>query len=77
MLSRTLLFASLLCSLQIIAVAISDPSQTVSRTITLHRKQLRARSAEDWGVWAKNEREALRVKYSDSPPSKRSEGTNL
>jgi len=34
-------------------------------------------SIEDWGVWAKNQREILRGKYSEDSNSKRSSGVNL
>ncbi|KAF8552734.1 acid protease [Imleria badia] len=77
MLSLTfLVLASLLCSLPT-AFAASDPLLASGQSITLSRRQPTVRSVEDWGAWAKNEREALRVKYGGSPLSKRSEGTNL
>lgn len=34
-------------------------------------------SVDDWGVWAKNQREILRNKYSQDSNSKRSSGENL
>ena len=34
-------------------------------------------SLEDWGVWAKNQKEILINKYSQNPNSKRSSGQNL
>ena len=74
MLSLTLLvLSSLLCS----TFAAPDPFPASDQSITLSRRQPAVRSVEDWGAWAKNEREALRVKYGGSPLSKRSEGTNL
>ncbi|KAH0836420.1 aspartic peptidase domain-containing protein [Lanmaoa asiatica] len=77
MLSLTLpVLASFLCSLQI-AFAVPDPSPTAGQSIPLARRQSVVRTIEDWGVWAKNERESLKVKYGGSTPSKRSEGTNL
>lgn len=63
--------AGVLCSLQI---AFAAPG---NQSIALIRRQLAVRTVEDWGVWAKNEREALNVKYGGSPSSKRSQGTNL
>lgn len=74
--SPYLVLASLLCSFQI-AIATPGPSQTGGQTITLGKRQPPVRTAEDWGVWAKNEREALKLKYGGSPPSRRSQGTNL
>ncbi|KAH7885800.1 aspartic peptidase domain-containing protein [Phlebopus sp. FC_14] len=47
------------------------------QSIPLIRRAPSARSVEDWGVWAKNEREALMAKYGAAPPQRRSEGTNL
>lgn len=77
MLSSTLFaLVGLLCSLQI-AFAAPDPSQISGQSIPLVRRQLAARTIEDWGAWAQNEREALRVKYGGAPSLKRSEGTNL
>lgn len=57
--------------------AAPDPSQTAGQSITLVKRQPVPRSAGDWGAWAKNEREALTVKYGGSSASKRSQGTNL
>lgn len=74
--SSSFILAHLLCSLQV-AVAAPDPPQTAGQSVTLVKRQPVARTVEDWGVWAKNEREALKVKYGASPPSKRSQGTNL
>jgi cathepsin D len=74
--STSLVLASLLFSIQT-AFAAPDPLPTSGQSITLARRQPSVRTAEDWGVWAKNEREALKVKYGASPPSKRSQGTNL
>lgn len=34
-------------------------------------------SVDDWGVWAKNQRDILRNKYDQNPNSKRSAGQNL
>ena len=77
MLSLTfLVLASSLCSLQT-AIAAPGPLPTSGQSIGLTRRQPSVRTVEDWGAWAKNEREALKAKYGGSSPSKRSQGSNL
>ncbi|KAG6374739.1 aspartic peptidase domain-containing protein [Boletus reticuloceps] len=77
MFSLTLvIFSSLLCHLQA-AFAVPGPLLISGQSITLSRKQRTARTVEDWAAWAKNEREALAVKYGSSSLSKRSQGMNL
>ncbi|KAI9573802.1 acid protease [Boletus coccyginus] len=74
--STSLVLASWLCSLQT-AIAAPGPLPTSGQSIGLTRRQPSVRTVEDWGAWAKNEREALKAKYGGSSPSKRSQGTNL
>ncbi|KAF8141970.1 acid protease [Boletus edulis] len=61
----------------ITAVAAPELSPISGQSITLSRRRLAARTVEDWAAWAKNEREALRLKYGGPSLSKRSQGTNL
>ncbi|KAF8449369.1 acid protease [Boletus edulis BED1] len=74
--STLVIFSSLLCHLQA-AFAVPGPSLISGQSITLSRRQRTARTVEDWAAWAKNEREALAVKYGGSSLSKRSQGMNL
>ncbi|KAG2125045.1 aspartic peptidase domain-containing protein [Suillus clintonianus] len=53
-----------------------DSIPTAGQSIPLIRRVPTERSVSDWEVWAKNEREALTVKYGGSI-EKRSTGTNL
>ncbi|KAF8842383.1 acid protease [Paxillus ammoniavirescens] len=73
--SAWLLLVSLLFTLQ--AIAAPDSSPPVGQSISLTRRPLAVRSVDDWGSWAKNEREVLLTKYGASPPQKRGEGKNL
>ncbi|KAG9309476.1 aspartic peptidase domain-containing protein [Chiua virens] len=67
----------LLCSLPI-AFAAPEPSQGGGQSITLVRRPQTRRSVEEWGGWAKAQREALEAKYGISPSRKRGiSGTNL
>jgi hypothetical protein len=51
--------------------------KTAAQSLTLRRRSTFSRTEEDWSLWAKNQREALMVKYGASLPQKRSFGTNL
>jgi cathepsin D len=79
MFSSTLLFSlGLLCSLQSSFAAPDLPlPSNGGQSTSLIRRQPTRRSVEEWGAWAKKEREALEVKYGDSPLSRRNQGTNL
>lgn len=61
-------------------LALPNPFQPQGDTIRLNRRSLRKRTEEEWGQWAKNERERLSMKYTGGLPSskfKRGAGTNL
>ncbi|KIJ20610.1 hypothetical protein PAXINDRAFT_106243 [Paxillus involutus ATCC 200175] len=73
--SAWFLLVSLLFTLQTIAVPNSSPP--VGQSISLTRRLPAVRSVDDWGSWAKNEREVLLTKYGAPPPQKRGEGKNL
>ncbi|KIJ65164.1 hypothetical protein HYDPIDRAFT_131498 [Hydnomerulius pinastri MD-312] len=75
--STGLLLAALLLTPQAIAAPSPNPRPTAGQSITLNRRLPPVRTAEDWGAWAKTEREALMSKYGATPPQKRSQGTNL
>ncbi|KAJ6591613.1 aspartic peptidase domain-containing protein [Mycena vulgaris] len=68
--------------LTIVAVLLSDAFATPTpqpRGISMNlRHRVRPRSVEDWGVWAKSQREGLTAKYGGpSSSERRSTGTNL
>jgi len=72
------LSAAFLLSIIHLAFAVPSPSPTsTGQSITLTRRSKVARSVDDWGLWAKNHREALERKYGVTPHQKRSSGTNL
>ncbi|KAJ6607475.1 acid protease [Mycena sp. CBHHK59/15] len=50
-----------------------------SRGLSMNlRRRVHSRTADDWGVWAKNHRDGLMAKYGGKPASqRRSTGTNL
>ncbi|KIK81195.1 hypothetical protein PAXRUDRAFT_199653 [Paxillus rubicundulus Ve08.2h10] len=52
-------------------------SPPAGQSISLARRPPAVRSVDDWGSWAKNEREVLLTKYGATFPRKRGEGTNL
>ncbi|KAF9244096.1 aspartic peptidase domain-containing protein [Melanogaster broomeanus] len=58
-------------------IAVPNLSPAAGQSITLTRRLPAVRAVEDWGVWAKNERDALMIKYGATPPQKRNEGVNL
>jgi len=83
-LSATLLFLLIQLTPSVIS-APSEPSRPRAASsgpisIGLLRKRYGPadqNSLDDWGVWAKNQREILRNKYNQDPNSKRSSGENL
>ena len=62
-------------------LAVPNPYSPQGQTMQLKRRNLKKRTAEEWGTWAKSERERLITKYNGSLPpsskSKRGSGTNL
>jgi len=72
-----------LLSVALRALAAPQPSPTpLGQSIPLTRRPKVARSIDDWSEWAKNQREAVRAKYTIDAPStgqlqKRGSGTNL
>ncbi|KAG5638560.1 hypothetical protein H0H81_011906 [Sphagnurus paluster] len=56
---------------------IAAPSTPQGLHVPLLRRSSRVRTAADWGVWAKVQREKLSAKYGGPHHSKRSTGTNL
>ncbi|KAG9309477.1 aspartic peptidase domain-containing protein [Chiua virens] len=77
--SSSFILSVLFCSLPT-AFAVPDSSRTGGQSITLTRRPPTRRSVEDWGAWAKTQREALEAKYDVSSSRKRSSassGTNL
>lgn len=56
---------------------IAAPSAPQGLHVPLLRRSSRVRTAADWGVWAKVQREKLSAKYGGPHHSKRSTGTNL
>ncbi|KIM44828.1 hypothetical protein M413DRAFT_363610 [Hebeloma cylindrosporum] len=78
MLSSYPLLATLLLSLSLETTAapqINNPPAGLS--MPLRRRGPPARTADDWGIWAKNHRLGLEAKYGNKHHDKRSSGTNL
>jgi len=69
---------SLLLSFLSHVLATPNPIGPAGQTINLLRRSPGDRSAEAWGVWAKNNRDRLTSKYGDSDTlRRRGSGTNL
>ena len=54
--------------------------QVAGQTMILRKRSLSPKTIDEWGVWAKEHREALQAKYGDDhddPLQKRGTGTNL
>lgn len=58
------------------AFATPQIGTAAGQSIPLIRRAPPIRTSTDWGVWAKNERDALTAKYGGTL-AKRSTGTNL
>ncbi|KAI5124252.1 hypothetical protein M0805_005101 [Coniferiporia weirii] len=63
-------------------LAAPSPAVPQGQTMTLSRRSVNNRTYDEWGVWAKNNRENLISKYTGGSPStkrktKRGSGTNL
>ena len=69
----------LLClSAQASAAPQSGTGQVAGQTMILRKRAPSPKTADDWGVWAKEHREGLQAKYGrDGSLQKRSTGTNL
>lgn len=52
--------------------------QVAGQTMILRKRSPSPKTIDEWGVWAKEHREALQAKYGDNDPlQKRGTGTNL
>jgi hypothetical protein len=83
-LSATLLFLLIQLAPSVLAVPNqhSRPRATSSGPINIDLLRKRygptnQSSVDEWGVWAKNQRDSLRSKYNQTPNQKRSSGENL
>ncbi|KAF5353146.1 hypothetical protein D9758_008755 [Tetrapyrgos nigripes] len=80
MFSPSLSQLSLLLLLSSNAFAAPSPSSSSGSSMKLHRRARHAKTAEEWGAWAKSNRDTLIAKYGGGgggSVSKRSSGTNL
>lgn len=78
MLSSAWLLVTVLLSSSYCVAAPGPKPITAGQSISLQRRTPSARSVEDWGAWAQNEREFLTNRYGGTvSKKKRSEGSNL
>jgi len=76
--SSPLSAAILLClSAQASAAPQTDAGPLAGQTMALKKRAPSPKSMDEWGVWAKNNREGLEAKYGDDQLQKRTSGTNL
>ncbi|KAF8801329.1 aspartic peptidase A1 [Phlegmacium glaucopus] len=53
------------------------PQSGTGQTMALKKRAPSPKTMDDWGIWAKNNRQGLEAKYGDDPLHKRATGTNL
>jgi cathepsin D len=70
--------AILLClSAQASAAPQNSAGPVAGQTMALKKRAPSPRTMDDWGVWARENREGLEAKYGNDPRKKRGTGTNL
>lgn len=77
MFSSLPLSLALLLSLNQDVLAVPQTTTPPGVSMSLLRRSPSPKTAEEWGVWAKSNKEMLGAKYGGSQPQKRSSGTNL
>lgn len=76
--SSPLSAAILLClSAQASAAPQSTTGSVAGQTMVLKKRAPSPKTMDDWGVWAKENRENLEAKYGNDSLRKRGTGTNL
>lgn len=69
--------AILLCLSAQASAAPQSRASTSGQTMILKRRALSPKTMDDWGVWAKENRRILEIKYGNDSLQKRDTGTNL
>lgn len=76
MLAQSPFVAAFLLSLSLSAAA-APQDAPAGLTIPLKKRSPSARTADEWGVWAKAHRIGLESKYGNTHPERRATGSNL